>query len=120
METAGKERVMAEVTWRSLFRILIVATLALALIKLWPLLKLLLVAILVAAALYPIVQWTCRKGRPRWLGLALATSVLLVSILGTIGLLVPMLVKEGARARERLPELKQQLYQRLPTGELNN
>ena len=120
METAGKARVLAEVTWRSLFRILVVATLALVLIKLWPLLKLLLVAILVAAALYPIVQWTCRRGRPRWLGLTLATSLLLVSVLGTIGLLVPVMVKEGSKARERLPELKEQLYRRLPPGALSN
>ena len=88
MEDRGKPgRVVIDISWKSLFRIMLAALLGYAVFLFWPLFKLVLLAILIAAALYPIVKWACRRGWPRWLGLLLASLTLLVIVVGCFGLI---------------------------------
>ena len=115
MEDRGKpRRVVIDISWKSLFRIMLAALLGYAVFLCWPLFKLVLLAILIAAALYPIVKWACRRGWPRWLGLLLASLTLLVIVVGCFGLIGPMVYQQAAALSKNLPRFEEQIASRLP------
>jgi predicted PurR-regulated permease PerM len=106
--------VRVEVTWGSIFRVLLAIFLAAVLMALWPMIELLILAILVAVALYPMVRWFERRNLARGLGLLTASAILLVSSVGFFAFLGPMLLKQTAAAAENVPQLKEELLSHLP------
>jgi predicted PurR-regulated permease PerM len=103
-----------EITWKTIFKVLLGALLAYVAVKLWPLLQLLTVAILIAVPLYRIVSWVCERGWPRWVGLSLASITLIVAVAGFFGLLGPVLFHQAANLGRDLPKLKEQVAAHLP------
>src|SRR5712671_2738229 len=111
---SAERTVRIEVTWGSIFRVLFGILLVGVLVALWPMLELLILAILVAVALYPIVRWTEYKGLPRWTGLVTASALLLATSIAFFAFLGPMLLKQTASAIENVPQLKEELLSHLP------
>lgn len=116
MRHTGEETVRLEVTWGSIFRVLAGALIAYAAIRLWMIFKILILAILLAVALYPIVRWTARKGWPAWIGYLLATATLLVLVLGCFTLIGPIVFHQIAALGESLPKLRDQILGQLPAS----
>lgn len=111
---ASPRKLKIEIGWATIFRILLGVLLGWAALKLWPTFKLLLLAILIAVALYPIVMWCCRRGWPRWVGLLLATATLLVIVFGFLGLLGPLVVSQGSALVHNLPKISEEALSHLP------
>src|SRR5882724_6440295 len=111
---SAQRAVRIEITWASIFRVLLGIFLAAVLITVWRLIELLILAILVAVALYPIVRWIESKRLARWIGLTTASALLLATSIGFFAFLGPMLVKQTASAIENVPQLKEELLSHLP------
>lgn len=111
---AQREPLRLEITWGSIFRVLLGLLLAVIAIKLWPMLELFILAVLVAVALYPIVLWTERRGWSRSIGLAAASILILASFIGFFAFFGPMLVRQSASAIENLPNLREEILSHLP------
>ena len=101
------------------FRIMLAVLLGYALLRVWPILKLLVVAILIATALYTIVRWTLLRGWPRWLGLLLATLILLLIVATCFGLIGPLVYQQAARLSQNLPKFTQDVMSKLPPSVTN-
>jgi predicted PurR-regulated permease PerM len=116
-----QERIVRiEVTWGSIFRVLLGILLTAVLIALWPMIELLVLAILVAVALYPIIRGIESRGLPRKLGLLAASALLLATSIGFFAFLGPMLLKQMASAIDNVPQLKEELLSHLPAhGRIN-
>lgn len=120
-DPAVVHRVQIEITWTSIFRLLLGVLLAYAAVLLWPFFKLLTLAILVAVALYPLVAWVHRRGWPRWLGLLVASTVLIVVVVGCFVIIAPMIVRQLGTLADNLPKLRDQIMAQLPaTGPLHD
>src|SRR4051812_1785647 len=96
-----------EITWSSIFKVLIGVLLAFAAVKLRFVFEMIIVAILLSVVLYRIITWTCERGWPRWLGVLLATLALLLAIGGLFGLIIPMATRESSKLVSELPKLKE-------------
>ncbi|HTL55958.1 MAG TPA: AI-2E family transporter [Candidatus Limnocylindrales bacterium] len=103
-----------EISWKTIFKLLLGVLLAYVVVKLWPFFKLVIVSILVAVALYRIVSWLCDKGWPRWLGLLTASAALIVAVVGLFGLIGPMAFGQASTVGKELPKLKEQIAAQLP------
>jgi predicted PurR-regulated permease PerM len=77
-------------------------------------LELLILAILVASALYPIIRWTENKRLSRGFGLTIASALLLACSVAFFAFLGPTLLKQSAAAIENVPQLKEELLSHLP------
>lgn len=114
-EHGGSEhRVQLEITWKSIFRLLAAIVLSYIAVLLWPIFKMLILAVLIAVALQPIVVWVRRQGGPRWLGLLLAITTLVVVVVACFVLIAPMALRQMAVLGENLPKLRDQLIAQLP------
>lgn len=60
------------VTWATLFKILLAVLLAFAALKLWPLVGILILALLIAITFWPVMRWTAARGWPKWTGVLIA------------------------------------------------
>jgi predicted PurR-regulated permease PerM len=114
------QRMCIEVSWKTIFKVLSGILLAVVAIKLWPLLKLLVVAILLAVPLYRMVAWVCRKGWSRWAGMLLATLTLVVAVLSLPALIAPIAINQASDLGKNLPKLQEQLAAKMPSGALHN
>jgi predicted PurR-regulated permease PerM len=112
--SAASRTVRIEITWSSIFRVLLGIVLAGVLLSLWPMLELLILAILVASALYPIIRWTENKRLSRGFGLTIASALLLACSVAFFAFLGPTLLKQSAAAIENVPQLKEELLSHLP------
>jgi predicted PurR-regulated permease PerM len=83
-------------------------------IALWPLLSLLLLALLIAITLFPILQWLRRHGWPDWSGILVIGLLLFVSVGLFAGVVIPTIGNEGAEMIEKLPSFQKELVPRLP------
>jgi predicted PurR-regulated permease PerM len=109
-----------EITWGSIFRVFLAIVIVGILVTLWPMIELLILAILVAAALYPIIRWVEARNLPRWIGLVTASALLLATSIGFFAFLGPMLLKQSGAAIENVPQLKEELLYHLPAhGPIN-
>lgn len=115
---AVRRRVLVIITWKSIFRILLGILLAYVTVILWPLFQLLILAVFIAVALYPIVGWVLGKGWPRWVGLVLASATLLVVVVGCFAVIGPVVFREASTLGENLPQLREQILSHLPASGL--
>ncbi len=109
-------RVQIEITWKSILRLLLGVLLAYAAIVLCPILKMLILAILLAVGLHPIVRWVERKGGPRWLGLLVASATLVALVVGCFAVVAPIVFRQIAALGENLPKLREQFIAQLPSS----
>ena len=102
------------VSWATLLKVFIACLLAYLAVRLWRLAELLFLALLIAIAFRPLIQWTKRRGWPKWAGVLLGALLLLGSTALFVVILVPTIGSEGTALIKRLPALKDQLFDQLP------
>lgn len=113
-QNQARRTVRIEISWASILRVIACIFLAGVAMALWPMIELIILATLVAVALYPIVRWTEDKHLPRWIGLLSGAAILLACSIGFFAFLGPMLLKQSASAIENVPQLKEELLNHLP------
>jgi predicted PurR-regulated permease PerM len=88
--------------------VLVVASLWL-LIRLWPILLVLVVALLVAGTLSPVVRWLEEKRVRRGFGIAIVFTVFFIVALLVVFLTIPMLVSQAVALLENEPAVRARL-----------
>jgi len=104
------------ITWTTLLKVFMAGLLAYLAIRLWRLAELLLLALLIAVAFRPLIQWTKRKGWPDWAGVVLGAVILLGSTVLFIIILAPTIGSQGTAFVKSLPALRDRLVSRLPAS----
>ncbi len=117
-DTEPHHEVRLDITWKSVLRVLLGVMLAYVAVKLWPILRLLILAILVASALYPLVNWVHRKGAPRSVGVLAASAILLLMVISCFAVIGPVVLRQAASLNENLPKLREQIIAQLPASSL--
>jgi predicted PurR-regulated permease PerM len=113
-DTQPPQEVRIEITWKSVMRVLVGVLLGFAAVRLWPFLKVVVLAILIAVAFYPAAAWVHRKGAPRWVGALAASVILLAVLLGCFAVVGPLVLHQAGKLSENLPKLREQLLAQLP------
>lgn len=98
-----------EVTWRSLLSIVALGFGIWFLIQIWPIVLIIVVALVLAGTLSPIVAWLERRRVPRALGLGLILLGLVGAVVGLTALIVPALAAQIATLVEDAPEFRRQI-----------
>ena len=101
------------VSWVTILKVLVAGLLTYLAIVLWPLLALLLLAILIGITLFPILRWMRRHGLPDWCGLLLISLLLFVSVGLFAGIVIPTIGNEGAEMIKKLPSFQHEVIPRL-------
>jgi predicted PurR-regulated permease PerM len=114
----GARTVRLEVTWKTIFKLLLGVLLAFAAVKLRPIIQMLTVAILLAVPLSRLVRVCCDKGWPRWAGVLVASLALVVAVFGLAALVVPLVIKEASQFGKNVPKLQQFVVSHLPPGQI--
>ena len=109
-----RRKIEVTVSWVTLLKVLVAGLLTYLAITLWPLLSLLLLAILIGITLFPILLWIRRHGLPDWCGLLLISLLLFVSIGLFAGFVIPTIGNEGTEMIKKLPSFQQDVIPRLP------
>lgn len=104
------------VSWVTILKVLAAALLTYLAVELWPLLALLLLALLIAITLFPILHWTRRRRWPDWSGILLIALLLFVSVALFAGILIPTIGNQGAEIIKKLPSFQQETVARLPSS----
>lgn len=91
------------------------------LVKIWPILLLVSVSMMLAAALFPYFEWMVRRGLSRPMA-AVVIALALVAVFGLVGLLVaPAVIDQLRTLADRLPEVRDSIadmLERRNAGEL--
>ncbi len=102
------------ISWVTILKVLSAGALTYLAIQLWPLLSLLLLALLIAITLFPILHWTRRRGWPDWCGILLISLLLFVSVGLFAGIVIPTVGNEGAEIIKKLPTFQQEVVAEMP------
>ncbi len=113
-EPPNGSRLEITVSWATLLKMFLACLLVYLGFQLWRLAELLLLALLIAIAFRPLIQWTRRRHWPKWGGVLLGASILLGFTALFVVILVPTIGTQGAAFIKQLPALKEQLFDRLP------
>ncbi|MFO1499199.1 MAG: AI-2E family transporter [Verrucomicrobiota bacterium] len=115
VKNGSTDRVTTEVTvaWRTLFQIMAGCLLAYLAVRLWRFEQLLLLALLIAVAFRPVLQWTAKHAWPRWTAIAAAALILFGGTALVFGILIPTVSHQGIALIEKLPELKEDVLRRV-------
>ena len=114
-ELQVSHHVQIELSWKSILRLLAGVLLSYVAIELWPICKMLILAILIAIGLNPIVAWAQRKAAPHWVGVLLAVATLILVIVGCAGIIAPLIFNQLTTLGENLPKLREQIIAQLPS-----
>jgi predicted PurR-regulated permease PerM len=98
--------------------VLVVASLWL-LIRLWPVLLVLVVALLVAGTLSPAVRWLEEKGVRRGFGIAIVFTAFFISAIIVVVLTIPTLMSQAVALLENEPALRARLAKLLAGSPLS-
>ncbi len=109
-----------EIAWKTILKVLSGVLLAVLAIKLWPLLRLLILSILLAVPLYRLVVWVEQKDWPRWAGILFASLTLVIAVVGLAALIGPIAFHQAADLGKSLPKLKEELVAHVPAGPVRN
>ncbi len=115
-ETPPIQRVQLEITWKSVMRVLVGVLLAYVAVLLWPIARMLVLAILIAVALSPLVRWARRRGWPRWAGVLLASATLVALVIGCCAIIGPVVFRQAASLSQNLPKVTQQVLDQIPAS----
>ena len=80
MANTIRRHVRLEVPWPTLLKVLAAAALAWALVKLFPIVLILLVAVVLAVSLDPVVLWLERHACPRTVGAVVVATVMVLLV----------------------------------------
>jgi predicted PurR-regulated permease PerM len=93
----------------ALFHLVLVIVAFWALLKLWPVLVLVLIALMFVVGLLPYVESLVQKGVPRELAVIGILVAFLAVLLGVFALVIPAMVQQFGSIRDNLPESARQL-----------
>jgi len=77
-QTPPRQTLEITIAWATILKLLAAALLTYLAIEFWPLLSLLLLALLIAITLFPIHHWIRGHGWPDWIGILLVAMLLFV------------------------------------------
>ena len=109
----NQKTVRFELSPRTMVVLVLLVGSAWLLIRLWPVLLVLVAALLVAGTLGPAVRWLEEKGTRRGFGIAIVFTAFFVLALLVAALTTPALVSQAAALLEREPALRARLADRL-------
>jgi predicted PurR-regulated permease PerM len=110
---AGARRILFELSPKTVGLLVLVAASLWLLIRLWPVLLVLVVALLVAGTLSPAVRWLEGKGVRRGFGIAIVFTAFFVLALLVAFLTIPTLMTQGVALLENEPALRARLAKHL-------
>src|SRR5438309_693077 len=114
MADVARRRVVVEVPWRTLLKLILAVALVWVWLQIYQLVLLVVVAVLLAVTLDPVVTWVQRRGLPRW-GAATVVGMALLLLLAAFLMATWSSLSEQAHyLGERLPEFERQVSQRIP------
>jgi predicted PurR-regulated permease PerM len=108
------QRVELDVPVRTLLKLLVTAVAVWALLKLWPEVLFLFIALILAVALDPLVQWLGRHHISRGWSIASITVFALALVAAFVGLIVPPMGSQVMTLLQDLPSLLKKVKQVLP------
>ena len=113
-ESPKRSRLEITISWATLLKIALACLLAYLAVRLWRLAELLILALMIAVALQPLIQWTKSHHWPKWVGVFLGAFLLLGSTVLFVVILVPTIGSEGTEFVKQLPDLMDRLSNLLP------
>jgi putative heme transporter len=119
---AGGDRarhIFFELSPRTLAAVVLVAASIWLLVRLWPVLLVLVVALLVAGTLNPAVRWLEKKRVRRGFGIAVVFSVFFMLALLFFVLTIPTMVSQAVALLEHEPALRERLADYLASSRLS-
>lgn len=108
-----------ELSPKTMVALVLVAASLWLLIRLWPVLLVLVVALLVAGTLSPAVRWLEERRVRRGVGIAIVFSAFFVLALLAVALTAPMLVSQASSLLEHEPALRTKLANHLAGSHLS-
>lgn len=106
--------VRLRISWSAIFKLLAGFLIACLALRLWPLIELLLLALLLAVTLAPLLRWAEGKQWPHWAAVLLCALVLIGTTLLIVALVLPLAITQAGALIAYLPHLKGDLLGRLP------
>jgi predicted PurR-regulated permease PerM len=106
------------ISWTTIAKLLLAILVAYLLVRLWPLIELLLLALLIAIAFNPLVQWTYKHRWPHWTAVLLCGAILFGLVALFVTILIPTFTGQGASLIQSLPSLRDQWEAKLPQSGL--
>ena len=117
--TGAKGRVVSfDVTSATLLKLLVVGAALWLLIRLWPVLLVLVVALLLVGMLSPAVRWLEQRRVKRGLGIALVFSLLLIVATLAVTLTIPAFVAQTSELVAQAPAFRASLADQLARSNL--
>lgn len=104
-------------SWTAIAKLLLAILLAYLLVRLWPLIELLLLALLIAIAFSPLVHWTHKHHWPHWTAVLLSVIILFGFVALLITILIPTFTGQGGSLIQSLPSLRDQWTAMLPQSD---
>jgi predicted PurR-regulated permease PerM len=110
------EDVRLRISWSAIFKLLAGCLIGYLAVKLWPIVEVLVLAVLLAITLAPLLRWAERIRWPHWAAVLLCGFVLIGSTLLVVALLLPLAISQGSALIAYLPHFKSDLLGRLPSA----
>jgi predicted PurR-regulated permease PerM len=102
------------ISWTAIAKLLLAILLAYLFVRLWPLLDLLLLALLVAIAFNPLLHWTSKHHWPHWAAVLMCAAILIAFVALLVTILIPTFMGQGGSLIQSLPSLRDQWEAKLP------
>jgi predicted PurR-regulated permease PerM len=102
------------ISWTAIAKILLAILAAYLLVRLWPLIELLLLALLLAIAFNPLAHWTNKHHWPHWATVLLCAGILFGFVALLVIILIPTFTGQGGSMIQSLPSLRDQWVAMLP------
>ncbi|MHB8894110.1 MAG: AI-2E family transporter [Candidatus Geothermincolia bacterium] len=114
-----RSHVRLELSPKTMVWLVLVGASLVLLIRLWPVLLVLVAALLIAGTLSPAVRWLEEKHVGRGLGLAIVFTVFFISVILLVALTIPTLVSQMAALLEREPAWRAEVADQLAGSHLS-
>src|SRR3954467_6013140 len=111
MSSPEPQRTEIHIPTVTILKLLTAAVIVWAGLKLWPEIVLLFVALILAVALEPVVNWLDEHGLSRGVSVLICALLLLGGVAAAVIWILPPAVEQLQEFVRRLPELEQQIRQ---------
>jgi predicted PurR-regulated permease PerM len=109
-----RRQVEFTISWTAIAKLLLALLVAYLLVRLWPLIELLLLALLIAIAFNPFVHWTHKHNWPHWAAVLTSALILFGFVALFFTILIPTFTGQGGKLIESLPSLREEWAAKLP------
>jgi predicted PurR-regulated permease PerM len=109
-----RRQVEFTISWTAIAKLLLAILVAYLLVRLWPLIELLLLALLIAIAFNPFVHWTHKHNGPHWAAVLMSALILFGFVALFFTILIPTFTGQGGSLIQSLPSLRDQWEAKLP------